>query len=84
MTWILAGATVMVLSAIAVGYRRADRERCRAAHPTALRPAYPLAVAANGDAGALPALGPCPPPRRRHLVAVRTAPPAGAGVRGRR
>lgn len=70
MTWILAGATVVVLSAIAVAYRRADRERCRAAHPTALRLAYPLLVAANGDA---PVAGPpCPPRRERHLVVVRT------------
>jgi hypothetical protein len=69
-TWILAGATVMVLSAIAVAYRRADRERCRAAHPTALRLAYPLLVAANGDA---PVAGPpCPPRRECHLVVVRT------------
>ncbi|MGH8975837.1 MAG: hypothetical protein ACRD0C_21840 [Acidimicrobiia bacterium] len=70
MTWILAGATVMVLSAIAVAYRRADRDRCRAAHPTALRVVYPLLVAANGDAGA-----PAPSGRQRperHLVVVRT------------
>ncbi len=68
MTWILAGATVLVLSVIAVAYRRADRDRCRAAHPTALRLVYPLLVAANGDAGA-PACG-CGHRRERHLVAV--------------
>jgi hypothetical protein len=68
-TWILAGATVMVLSAIAVGCRRADRDRCRAAHPTALRLVYPLLVAANGDAGSP---GPLPRRRERHLVVVGT------------
>lgn len=70
MTCILAVATVLVLSAMAVGYRRAGRERCRAAHPTALRLAYPLPVAANGDA---PLVVP-PGPRRqeRHLEIVRT------------
>ena len=70
MTWILAGATVMLLSAIAVGYRRADRDRCRTNHPTALRLAYPLAVAANGDTSM--ATPPGPPHRKRHLVVVRT------------
>jgi hypothetical protein len=68
-TWILAGATVMVLSAIAVAYRRADRDRCRAAHPTARRVVYPLLVAANGDAHGGPALPRC---RERHLVIVRS------------
>ena len=69
MTWILAGATVMVLTVIAVAYRRADRDRCRSAHPTALRLAYPLPVAANGDASML-----APPGtrrRERHLEVVR-------------
>jgi hypothetical protein len=68
-TWILAGATVMVLTVIAVAYRRADRERCRATHPTALRLAYPLPVAANGDTPR----GAAPSPRRRerHLEVVR-------------
>jgi hypothetical protein len=69
-TWILAGATVMVLSAIAVGCRRADRDRCRAAHPTALRLVYPLLVAANGDVAGPPA--PLPRRRERHLVVVGT------------
>jgi hypothetical protein len=69
-TWILAAATVVVLSAIAVGCRRADRDRCRAAHPTALRLAYPLLVAANGDAAGLAA--PVPRRRERHLVVVGT------------
>lgn len=69
MTWILAGATVIVLSSIAVGYRRADRDRCRAAHPTALRLAYPLPVAANGDA---PMTAPSLRRRERHLEVVRT------------
>jgi hypothetical protein len=69
-TWILAGATVMVLTVIAVGYRRADRERCRAAHPTALRLAYPLLVAANGDAPM--AAPPGPRRRERHLEVVGT------------
>ena len=72
MTWILAGATVVVLSAIAVAVRRADRERCRAAHPTALRLAYPLPVAANGDASPVPLDG--PPRRPRHLVVIRGGP----------
>lgn len=70
MTWILAAATVLVLSAIAVGYRRADRDRCRATHPTALRLAYPLPVAANGDAAMV-----APPGarrRERHLEVVRS------------
>lgn len=72
MTWILAGATVMVLTVIAVAYRRADRERCRATHPTALRVAYALRVAANGDAS-MPA--PTSPRRReRHLEVVRAHP----------
>jgi hypothetical protein len=70
-TWILAGATVLVLGAIAVAYRRADRDRCRAAHPTALRLVYPLLVAANGDAPASAAL---PRRRERHLVVVRSGP----------
>ncbi len=69
-TWILTGATVMMLSVIAVAYRRADRERCQAAHPTALRLAYPLLVAANGDTPV--AAAPCPPRRERHLVVVCT------------
>ncbi|HEY3239346.1 MAG TPA: hypothetical protein VGL92_07280 [Acidimicrobiia bacterium] len=73
MTWILAGATVMVLSVVAVAYRRADRDRCRAAHPTALRVAYPLLVAANGDAPM--AAPPSPRRRERHLEVVR----AGGG-----
>jgi len=68
-TWILAGATVMVLTVIAVAYRRADRERCRAAHPTALRLAYPLPVAANGDTPPGPRSG--PRRRERHLEVVR-------------
>lgn len=72
MTWILAGATVMVLSVIAVGYRRADRDRCRATHPTTLRLAYPLPVAANGDtSGAVP---PSLRRRERHLEVVRSHP----------
>jgi hypothetical protein len=70
-TWILAGATVMVLSVITVGYRRADRDRCRATHPTALRLAYPLPVAANGDT---PRATPPNPRRARHLEVVRTGP----------
>jgi hypothetical protein len=69
-TWILAGATVMVLSVLAVAYRRADRDRCRAAHPTAQRVAYPLPVAANGDAAM--AAPPSPRRRERHLEVVRT------------
>jgi hypothetical protein len=69
-TWILAGATVMVLSVITVGYRRADRDRCRATHPTALRLEYPLPVAANGDTPR--ATPPNPRRRARHLEVVRT------------
>ena len=69
MTWILAGTTVMVLTVIAVAYRRADRERCRAAHPTALRLAYPLPVAANGDSSMMTPPG--PRRRERHLEVVR-------------
>ncbi|MGH9042059.1 MAG: hypothetical protein ACRDZ3_17705 [Acidimicrobiia bacterium] len=71
MTWILAGATVMLLSAIAVSYRRADRDRCRATHPTALRLAYPLPIAANGDTPVGAASG--VRRRERHLVAVPSA-----------
>jgi hypothetical protein len=55
---------------IAVAYRRADRDRCRATHPTALRLAYPLPVAANGDATMV---APASSRRReRHLEVVRT------------
>lgn len=55
MTWILALATVMVLAVIAVAYRRASRERCRAAHPSAGPAVRPLLAAVNGDVAAAPA-----------------------------
>ncbi|MDQ3946465.1 MAG: hypothetical protein M3357_15200, partial [Actinomycetota bacterium] len=59
-----------VLSAMAVAYRRAERDRGRAAHPTARAVAYPLPVAANGDP---PMATPASPRRReRHLEVVRT------------
>lgn len=64
MTWILALATLMLLGAIALAYRRAERDRCRAAHPTARPTASPLRAAVNGD----PAQAPAPP--RRHLRVV--------------
>ncbi|MGH8992161.1 MAG: hypothetical protein ACRDYV_01915 [Acidimicrobiia bacterium] len=68
MTWILAAATVMVLSSIAVGYRHADRDRCRAAHPTAREVAPPLRLAVNGTCTP----GGPTPKRRRHLEVVQS------------
>lgn len=66
MTWILAVATVMLLGGIATAYRRAERDRCRAAHPTARRPiANPLLAAVNGDTVEAPVTA-----RRRHLRVV--------------
>lgn len=69
MTWILAGATLVLLSSMVIGYHRADRDRCRAAHPTARPVLYPLRVAVNSNVDLVRA--PSSPGRDRHLEVVR-------------